>query len=641
MRCYFILKALTERREYLPISYFMSELNVSKRTVQNDIRYLKESGNIHGYELKNMYGKGYFLEIKNQLSFSNFVSELNCDSHILSDKNIIFEEIYFLLIYNGKFVTVDEISGHLQISKTAVFEKMEILSKYLKSYNLYLKRRSHYGIRIEGNENNKRRLMFDLYMSPNNSVKKFVDQRIGNFVEVERLTEDCIQENNLRVGYYEFQQIIAWIKVLIVFVKNVQRPLSDNNFFEDKKQESLLNVNDFLKILARVSLIFKINFSSQQCAEFVQMVSNLVQDEREKINLISSKELNDALMMFLKKVDDENKTDFSEDQDFIDQLEKHLLLLVGRLDQKVKFKNPMLIELCIKYPLIFDIVLKFSTFFTKRFGYRISVDELAFIAVHFLGHSESNKVKKIERYKKVAVICTTGGGVGNLIRNQIQTIFPNSSVKAYPFWQKEEIEKFNPGIVFSAVPLQESLNIPVIYINELLSSKDLENIRQFLFLNDLGPKDVFLPDVSKEYLKLFDPLCFSVTSKTDYKEIIKQMGQDLVKKGYGNKKLVDNILLREKYMSTVFKNGIAMPHPIEMNATRSVISVRVVKPEIYENKKKVKLVFLVYLAKNSVKYYNQISNALFQLMKNDNRINKVYQRELFQELMKTLSEMEA
>lgn len=641
MRCYFILKALTERREYLPISYFMSELNVSKRTVQNDIRYLKESGNAHGYELKNMYGKGYFLEIKNQLSFSNFVSELNCDSHILSDKNIIFEEIYFLLIYNGKFVTVDEISGHLQISKTAVFEKMEILSKYLKSYNLYLKRRSHYGIRIEGNENTKRRLMFDLYMSPNNSVKKFVDQRIGNFVEVERLTEDCIQENNLRVGYYEFQQIIAWIKVLIVFVKNVQRPLSDNNFFEDKKQESLLNVNDFLKILARVSLIFKINFSSQQCAEFVQMVSNLVQDEREKINLISSKELNDALILFLKKVDDENKTDFSEDQDFIDQLEKHLLLLVGRLDQKVKFKNPMLIELCIKYPLIFDIVLKFSTFFTKRFGYRISVDELAFIAVHFLGHSESNKVKKIERYKKVAVICTTGGGVGNLIRNQIQTIFPNSSVKAYPFWQKEEIEKFNPGIVFSAVPLQESLNIPVIYINELLSSKDLENIRQFLFLNDLGPKDVSLPDVSKEYLKLFDPLCFSVTSKTDYKEIIKQMGQDLVKKGYGNKKLVDNILLREKYMSTVFKNGIAMPHPIEMNATRSVISVRVVKPEIYENKKKVKLVFLVYLSKNSVKYYNQISNALFQLMKNDNRINKVYQRELFQELMKTLSEMEA
>lgn len=641
MRCYFILKALTERREYLPISYFMSELNVSKRTVQNDIRYLKESGNVHGYELKNMYGKGYFLEIKNQLSFSNFVSELNCDSHILSDKNIIFEEIYFLLIYNGKFVTVDEISGHLQISKTAVFEKMEILSKYLKSYNLYLKRRSHYGIRIEGNENTKRRLMFDLYMSPNNSVKKFVDQRIGNFVEVERLTEDCIQENNLRVGYYEFQQIIAWIKVLIVFVKNVQRPLSDNNFFEDKKQESLLNVNDFLKILARVSLIFKINFSSQQCAEFVQMVSNLVQDEREKINLISSKELNDALILFLKKVDDENKTDFSEDQDFIDQLEKHLLLLVGRLDQKVKFKNPMLIELCIKYPLIFDIVLKFSTFFTKRFGYRISVDELAFIAVHFLGHSESNKVKKIERYKKVAVICTTGGGVGNLIRNQIQTIFPNSSVKAYPFWQKEEIEKFNPGIVFSAVPLQESLNIPVIYINELLSSKDLENIRQFLFLNDLGPKDVSLPDVSKEYLKLFDPLCFSVTSKTDYKEIIKQMGQDLVKKGYGNKKLVDNILLREKYMSTVFKNGIAMPHPIEMNATRSVISVRVVKPEIYENKKKVKLVFLVYLSKNSVKYYNQISNALFQLMKNDNRINKVYQRELFQELMKTLSEMEA
>src|SRR5699024_5380969 len=112
--------------------------------------------------------------------------------------------------------------------------------------------------------------------------------------------------------------------------------------------------------------------------------------------------------------------------------------------------------------------------------------------------------QKINMYKKVAVVCTTGGGVSNLIKNQIQTIFPNSEVKAYPFWKKDEITRFSPGIVFSAVPLQDSLNVPTIYINELLSSKDLENIRQFLFLGDLKPKEVKLPNLTKEYLQLFD-----------------------------------------------------------------------------------------------------------------------------------------
>lgn len=637
MRCYQIMKALTDEMGYLSVSYFMNKLKVSKRTVQNDLRSLKEAGSKNGYELKNMYGKGYFLEVEDKALLERFISGLEENTNVSNEKSLVFEEIYFLLVAKGEFVTVDQMADFLQISKTAAFEKITVLGNYLESYNINLRRKSHYGIKLCGTDTDIRNLMLDMYINSNGSLVKLIDQRIGNFVEIERLTEDCIKEQDLRVGYYEFQRIMCWLKVLTFFVLNLQENSESDS---STRLTEIPDLAGFSQILDRISWRFKISFSPQQRNEFGCWVKRLVQVEDQQPKVIDQEKLTEVLIQFLKKVDLKNGTDFSKDSVFIEQLESHVSLLIGRLDQKIKFKNPMLIELCIKYPGIFDIALEFSTFFHQNFGYRISVDELAFIAVHFLGHLESSKIQKINMYKKVAVVCTTGGGVSNLIKNQIQTIFPNSEVKAYPFWKKDEITRFSPGIVFSAVPLQDSLNVPTIYINELLSSKDLENIRQFLFLGDLKPKEVKLPNLTKEYLQLFDSSCFSVTTNKDYQTLISEMVQDLIDRKYASSKLVENILIREKYMPTVFKNGIAMPHPIEMDAKKSVISVSIVNSKMVENNLPVKIVFLVYLSKKATVYYSQISNALFQLMKSEESINKIFQKPVFQELIKTLSELE-
>ena len=71
-----------------------------------------------------------------------------------------------------------------------------------------------------------------------------------------------------------------------------------------------------------------------------------------------------------------------------------------------------------------------------------------------------------------------------------------------------------------------------------------------------------------------------------------------------------------------------------------MISVSIVNSKMVENNLPVKIVFLVYLSKKATVYYSQISNALFQLMKSEESINKILQKPVFQELIKTLSELE-
>ena len=46
------------------------------------------------------------------------------------------------------------------------------------------------------------------------------------------------------------------------------------------------------------------------------------------------------------------------------------------------------------------------------------------------------------------------------------------------------------------------------------------------------------------------------------------MGQELEEKGYGKKGYTDLIFERESYVSTIYTNGVCIPHPLETDALK-------------------------------------------------------------------------
>lgn len=111
-------------------------------------------------------------------------------------------------------------------------------------------------------------------------------------------------------------------------------------------------------------------------------------------------------------------------------------------------------------------------------------------------------------------------------------------------------------------------------------------------------------------------------------------------KGYADDNFQKNVVLREQYMSTVYNNGIAMPHPIEMKGKQSAIAVSVVKPELRVGKRVVRLVFMVCLAKEDFHFYSNISNGLFQLMQDNHKISDIYHKPDLQRIINIFKEME-
>lgn len=639
MRSYRILVALSKAKNYLSLDYFMDELQVSKRTIQNELSYLRKMGKKHGFEIYNAYGRGYALEVLDRELFHAFLQQLLASAAVINEESLLYNELGLLLKGGKDYTTAEELARQLNLSKTLLFNKMKTVADYLTSYRLILERKSHYGIRICGSGQNIRKLMLDLYMRGDNVFKTTTDKYIGNFNKYERLMEDCIRDNHLRIGYYEFQVLIDWLKIWIMYAQLYRSNQELQLIFPFDCYLNKLPLR-FDTVFLQLQRDYHLSITSEEIKEFKHLVEKSAQNKNSPTIKHDRTSLQKDLTDFFQFYDHQNQTDYSSDTDFLEQLTTHLLFLLDRLDRNINYRNPMLLELCIRYPMIFDAVLEFSLFLKARFGDDISNDELGFIAVHFLNHVEKEKANRLNEYEKVAIICTTGGGVSHLIRRQIISIFPHSQVQTFSFWEEDKLIDFSPNLVFSVVPLKKAPDVPIIYIKELLSARDLSNIKQVLYLDDLHESKSVSLDTADEYFKLFKPKLFIVEDAHQYLSLIKKMAAKMIAQGYVGNEFTEQVLLREHYMSTIFKNGIAMPHPIKMDAKESAIAITVVQNQLYEKGQIVKLIFMVALNQEDFYYYSDISNGLFQLMQNKQKINDIVTHPTLQEVINALKETE-
>ncbi len=71
-----------------------------------------------------------------------------------------------------------------------------------------------------------------------------------------------------------------------------------------------------------------------------------------------------------------------------------------------------------------------------------------------------------------------------MTRKRILEIFQDAEIKTFAYYERKAIEKFNPNLLLTMVPINLNFEVPTIFIGELLSNKDLKDIKEKLFLDD-------------------------------------------------------------------------------------------------------------------------------------------------------------
>lgn len=175
--------------------------------------------------------------------------------------------------------------------------------------------------------------------------------------------------------------------------------------------------------------------------------------------------------------------------------------MIDRLHQKISYKNNLISEICIRYPMIFNIAIRFTDMLKEKYDVEATHDEVGFVATHFAAHMEKERELRIRRFNRIGVVCSTGGGSAYLIKLQIESLFVKAEVETFSFLQLEELADFQPDLIFTIVPLNREFSAPIIYIKELLDDQDLIRIRQVLQFDNCD--SLSIADVDSYIYSLF------------------------------------------------------------------------------------------------------------------------------------------
>lgn len=610
-----IINELLTTSNYLSLEYFMNKYSISKRTLQNEFSYLANISKDKGFHLIQKRGRGYLLEIEDKVRFDRFITELNL---IASRPKVSAENIVAYVTLNDCYVTMDNLIGLFKTSKSTIKSYNGEVDEYLKGYNLKMERRAHYGIRIEASLKKRRNLLVDLYIKNNKIIKTTIDNDIHEgFEEVRNYLIDTLRKQELVINYTELTQLVDWLKVTIYINIKSNIPICEECDME------LVNI---------INKCFKVGISLDDINEFENLIKSKSRACTKGSNNLEL--LEQEISNFFIGIDKCNKTHFNDDKEFKKLLISHVIALINRLNFKISYTNPIIDELSIKYPMIFNIAIAFGDMLKEKYGVYASKDEIGFIATYFILHIEKETIEKLNKYNKISIVCSSGGGSAQLIKLKIENLFSYSSIKTFSVLQMKELEEYNPDIIFSIANLNNmNINAPIIYIKELLDDYDILNIKQIVMFEKFDEAYV---DKTKEYYlkKFFDPMYFSIDEESqDYIECLKTMSQKIESCGIGGDNYSDYILKRENFASTIYLNGIAIPHPIEMQANKDLISVKIFKKPIMYNGKKVSIIFMISLKKDNLGFHKGITNDLFEIMNNLEMVQAILKVSSFKEFI--------
>ena len=460
-----------------------AELSLSDRTVRTYLKDLKTLIESNGGNIVSKQGYGFQLEILDRTSFNLFLIE-----HHLLDKNIEQSQcreaserkhyILNLLLLESQKIDVETLSEQLFISSSQLNKDIAEIKSQLQAYELTLKK-SHSLIYVDGEEKAKRHFIMSYF---------FHEESINFLHHLSYFTQTCeaisfdtltiiildeCREANIKLSDVMIQNIVLHLSLSI---KRLQSGLSIQNLDLPLSTDSTLEYQVAKRIIARIESIIGFHFPKE---EQMYLTLHLM----SKSNLIQSnldEKLGCSLANLLAKIQQETGYPFWHDEQLKNGLIQHLKPMLVRLQQNIKLENPLIDEIKNQYGEVFRLVKHYFNQLPNLNNYDVNDDEWGYLALHFLASIE--KLKNDQK-AKVLIICATGLGSAQLLKNRVESEFDErvKIVATRGYYEIEPAMLNDIDFIISSVDLSSKVfKVPVFHVSVFFCEEDVQAIRRYL-----------------------------------------------------------------------------------------------------------------------------------------------------------------
>lgn len=597
---------------HVTMAELVRHLNVTDRTIRNEIKAINSVGVRKGFSILNARGKGYYLEIYSDENFNAYLNSLEgFDDSV--DKELRVDRIVMILLTAKEYRTIDSIADDLGYSRSTIIKDLDDVEEKVKTFDLELEKRSGFGLKIKGQERLIRKAMAKYIFNIDTFFGDEADDLDAKlYQKVEEIFIKGIIEYDIKISNLAVENILYHLKTLILRLKR-------ENFLTESNSEILESVNHdaYEKIAVRICNEIGRSLNIMIPPHEIDYLTThiVLKSEYSSLDEKFKNELEEEVTKDLEELDTYYGTKFIENEELKNNLVMHVYSLINRARNNVQLSNPLLEEVNTRYPIVVSIAIAFVDKLCEKYKMVVLKDEIGFIALHFATHFEKAKDNKLSNIKKIAVICSSGGGVAYLIKLKLERVFNNAVIKSFSTIHTDEITKDKFDLVLKAIEFERTFDIPTIEVKNFLDDNELDSIKKYLETSFEQGDELVSIGTYVEDIITFKEL--QGGPKVNYIEFLKDESKILFDKGFVGKDFEKLVLEREEKLSTAYIKGIAGPHAIEMNAKEDSINVTIFKEPINWGDKKVQIVFFISMKKGSLGLHKKISKIMLKLMEKD------------------------
>ena len=593
-----IFQALLEEKEPISIKHLAEKTGISKRTVQRELESVNDVLLPYGMEFASKTGVGVWLAGDEAARAGILAEAASSDEYAASSKEDRRKRLVLEILREKTLRKLYYYSRKFGVSEATISTDLEAVEAWLSHQGLSMARKPGSGIEVEGTEENYRRAI-RFFIGENIDTKLFRQlydgdggenyaaslqkNHLGRLLDKEilRRVHECLEGmdnqrmDNLTENAYDGLVIHLAIAINRILQQDVIQVTGE-------WQEKMPRDEDYRlaeDIAAELEAEFEVSIPQ---LEIAYICLHLKGAKHEKIQLpgreermeLADRELRQFVNDLIDAYDGQQAYLLKQDDEFMQGLLAHLQPTIVRLVHGMSIQNPVLADIKENYSEIYARCQRAAQVLADKVGRSVPEEEIGFLAVHFgaaLVRLEGRKeqIRKVQ----VAVVCSSGIGLSRLMAAKLEKVFKDRlEMTTYGKHDITPAVEAKIDFIISSLRL-EDVQVPVVYVNPLLSEADIGEIRCLIYQFERLPRKEGTGD---RHTAPFDEVnrvaacissvikhlrCFQAPADITFDRLLFTIGERMTVQPERQEMIVDALAKREQVSSQIFAEfGFALLH---------------------------------------------------------------------------------
>lgn len=486
-----IVRILLEKDEYITIDMISHQLEVSNKTIRNDLSLVKSWLEEFQLVLIKKTGVGITIEGESsqKLRILEMVEHKNNELIEFSpEARIIY--IGMRLVSSLDNCRIYELSNELYVSRATIHKDILSLAPYCDNHKLRLHRKNNNGISITGKERNKRNFLMDL-MLRDNGYQMFlyilkndqyicdgsiafagldlVDDEVNEFI---RIMVQRTGQSLISLSFPSLVQFLLRTYISLLRMQLKQYVTLSETFVIEMQNEPFYDEAKY--ICDTLSEHYHIEFPETE-SRFLQVFLISLQNSTNfhEHDVQEASQLRDAIIASWVK---QLHLPFDQDEDLKEDLFADLCPGVMRYRHNIPIQNPLKSEIRKLYKNSYAIAKESVQCIESAYQCTLSEDEIGYFALHLAAALE-----KMKQPLRTVLVCHGGSGSSKLLKRKLAIQIPEVTIVSLEnFFSIYDYNLQHIDLILSTMELHLHSDIPMIEINPLLYDFDIKRCKEIV-----------------------------------------------------------------------------------------------------------------------------------------------------------------